>query len=97
MSIDRTRLGPVVRAIGLLVVAPGSNPILSSEQNLFPVVPHSTLPYFVNSQLVAPCLLFKVALYSFFFGVRGIGTNGASARVFKNKFYFDNVTKNKGF
>ena len=30
------------------------------------------------------CLSFKVALYSFF-GARGIGTNGASARVFKGK------------
>ena len=38
----------------------------------------------------------KVALYSFF-GVQGIGTNGASTRVFKKSFYFDNVNKNKGF
>ena len=38
----------------------------------------------------------KVALYSYF-GARGIGTNGASARVFKKDFYFDDVTENKGF
>ena len=38
----------------------------------------------------------KVALYSFF-AARGIGTNGASARVFKKNFYFDDVAKNKGF
>ena len=31
------------------------------------------------------------------FGARGKGTNGASARVLKNNFYFDNVTKNKVF
>ena len=36
--------------------------------------------------------LFKVALYGFF-GARGIGTNGA--RVFKKKFYFDEVTKRR--
>ena len=39
---------------------------------------------------------FKVALYSFF-DARRIGTNGTSARVFKENFYFDDVTKNKGF
>ena len=39
---------------------------------------------------------FKVALYSFF-GARGIGTNGTSARVFKKDFYFDDVTENKSF
>ena len=38
----------------------------------------------------------KVALYSFF-GARGIGTNDASARVFKKNFYFDDVTENNGF
>ena len=33
-----------------------------------------------------------------FFGARGIGTNGASALVFKkNYFYFYEVPKNKGF
>ena len=39
--------------------------------------------------------VFKVAIYCCF-GARGVGTNGASARVFKNNFYFDDVTK-KGF
>ena len=38
----------------------------------------------------------KVALNSVF-GTRGKGTNGASARVLKNNFYFDDVTKNKVF
>ena len=37
-----------------------------------------------------------MALYSFF-AARGIGTNGASARVLKKNFYFDDITKNKGF
>ena len=37
-----------------------------------------------------------MALYSFL-GARGIGTNGASSGVFKKNFYFDDVTKNKGF
>ena len=32
----------------------GSNPILTSGQDLSPVVPYSTLPRFVNSQLVVP-------------------------------------------
>ena len=36
--------GPVVWALGLLTVAPGSNPILTSGLNLFLVVPDSTLP-----------------------------------------------------
>ena len=48
--------GPVVRGLGLHEVAPGSNPILTSGLDLFPVVPDSTLPCFVNSQLVASCL-----------------------------------------
>ena len=43
--------GPVVRALGLY--APGSNPVLTSGLDLFPVVPGSTPPRFVNSQLVA--------------------------------------------
>ena len=38
---------------------------------------------------------FKVALYSFF-DARRIRTNGTSARVFLENFYFDDVTKNKG-
>ena len=39
---------------------------------------------------------FKVALRSCF-GARGIGTNGACARVFKKNSYCDDVTKNKCF
>ena len=35
-------------------------------------------------------------LYIAFFGARGTGTNGLSAR-FKKNFYFDDVTKNKDF
>ena len=31
---------------------PGSNPVVASGLDLFPVVPDSTLPHFVNSQLV---------------------------------------------
>ena len=30
------------------------------------------------------------------FCARGIGTNGASARIFKKHFNFDDFTKNKG-
>ena len=36
-------------------------------------------------------------LWIAFFGARGIGRSGESARVFKQNFYFDHVTKNKGF
>ena len=43
----------MVRALGLYTVAPGSNPVLTSGLDLFPVVPDSTLPRFVNRQLVA--------------------------------------------
>ena len=35
-------------------VRSGSNPILTSGQDMSPVVPYSTLPRFVNSQLVVP-------------------------------------------
>ena len=45
--------GPVVRALGLHAAAPGSNPVLTSGLDLFPVVPDSTPPRFVNNQLVA--------------------------------------------
>ena len=48
-----TAQSPVVRALGLLAAAPGSNPVLTSGLDLFPVVPDSTPPRFVNSQLVA--------------------------------------------
>ena len=47
----------MVRAFGLHVVVPCSNPILTFGQDLFPVVPDSALPRFVNSQLVASCQL----------------------------------------
>ena len=43
----------MVRALGLHAAAPGSNPVITSGLDLFPVVPDSTLPCFVNSQLVA--------------------------------------------
>ena len=43
----------MVRALGLHAVSPGSNPILTSGLDSFPVAPDSTLPRFVNSQLVA--------------------------------------------
>ena len=36
---------------------PGANPVLTSDQDLLPVVLHTTLPPFVNSQLVASCQL----------------------------------------
>ena len=39
------------------LVAPGSNPILTSGLDLFPIVPDSTPPRFVNSKLVASCQL----------------------------------------
>ena len=42
----------MVRALGLHAIAPGSNPVLTSGLDLFPVVPDSILPCFVNSQLV---------------------------------------------
>ena len=47
----------MVRALGLHAAGPGSNPVLASGMDLFPVVPDSTLPRFVNSQLVASCQL----------------------------------------
>ena len=42
---------PAVRVLGLHAVALESNPVLKSGQDLFPVVPDSTLPRVVNSQL----------------------------------------------
>lgn len=47
--------GVVYRALGFHAVTPGSNPVLTSDQDLFPVALGSTLPHFVNSQLVASC------------------------------------------
>ena len=43
----------MVRALGLHAAALGSNPVLTSSLDLFSVVPDSTPPCFVNSQLVA--------------------------------------------
>ena len=47
----------MVRALDLHAVVPDSNLILTSGVDLFPVDPDSTLPRFVNSQLVASCQL----------------------------------------
>ena len=44
----------VVMALGLHAAALGSNPILTSGLDLFPVVPSSTPPYFVIRQLGEP-------------------------------------------
>ena len=54
MALAMRQCGPVVRALGLYAAAPGSNPVLTSGLDLFPVVPDSTPPRFVNSQLVPP-------------------------------------------
>ena len=67
----RRRRGPVVRALGLHAAAPGSNPVPTSGMDLFPVVPDSTLPRFVNSQLVASrqlgfLIIFLLSLNCFF-------------------------------
>ena len=61
----------MVRVLGLDAVALGSNPILTSGLNLFPVVPDSSPPHFVNSQLVASCqlgsfIMFLLSLNCFF-------------------------------
>ena len=47
----------MVRALGLHPVILGSNPILTSGQDLLLVVLDSTLQHFVNSQLLASCQL----------------------------------------
>ena len=44
----------MVRVLGLHAVAPGSNPVLTSSQDLFPVVPDSTLTRSADSQLLPP-------------------------------------------
>ena len=49
--------------LGLCAVAPGSNPALTSVQDLFLVVLGSTLPRFVNSQLVASCQLGFIIMF----------------------------------
>ena len=73
--------GRVVRALGLHAAAPGSNPVLTSGKDLFPVVPDSTLPRFVNSQLVASCqlgflIMLLLTLNCFFYIVKsGVPVN----------------------
>ena len=53
-----TTTAVIERAFGPVgAVSPASNPVLTSGSDLFPVVPNSTLPSFVNSQLVASCHL----------------------------------------
>ena len=41
----------MVRALGLHAAAPGSNPVLTSGLDLFPVVPDSNPPRFINSKI----------------------------------------------
>ena len=53
------------RVLGLHAVASGSNPVQTSGQDLYPVVPDSTLPRFVNSQLVASCQLGFLGTHDF--------------------------------
>ena len=54
----------MAKMLGLHVVALGSNPVLTSGQDLFPVVLDSTLSVLlVNSQLVSSCqLVFLIML-----------------------------------
>ena len=61
----------MVRVLNLHEFAPGSNPILASGQDLFWVVMDSTLPCFVNSQLIDYCqlgllIVFLLSLNCFF-------------------------------
>ena len=61
----------MVRALGLHAVAPGSNPVLTFGLDLFPVVPDSTPPRFVNSQLAASrqlgfLIMFPLSLNCYF-------------------------------
>ena len=63
------------------MVALGSTTVLDSGQDLFAVVPDSTLPCFVNSQLVASCqlgflIMFLLSLNCFFQIIRsGVPVN----------------------
>ena len=57
--------------MGLHRAVPGLNPVLTAGLDLFLVVPDSTLPRFVNSQLVASCqlgflIMFLLSLNCFF-------------------------------
>ena len=80
-TLARRQRGRVVRALGLHAAAPGSNRALTSGYDLFPVVPDSTLPRFVNSQLVASCylgflIMFLLTLNCFFHIVKsGVPVN----------------------
>ena len=61
----------MVRALGLHAVEPGTNPVLTSGLDLLLAVPDSTLPRFVNSQLVVSCqlgffIMFLLSLNCFF-------------------------------
>ena len=54
----------MVRGLGLHVVPLGSNPILTSGQDLFPVVADSTFLGIVNNQLVVlNCVSVKCKLF----------------------------------
>ena len=67
--MSHRRYGPVVRALGLHVVAPGSNPVLISGQDLFPVVTYSTQPRFVKldaSRQLGFIIMFLLSLNCFF-------------------------------
>lgn len=57
----------MVRVLSLHEFAPGSNPILASGQDLFWVVMDSTLPCFVNSQLIDYCQLGLLIVFLFKF------------------------------
>ena len=64
----------MVRVLSLHAVAPGSNPVLTSGQDLFLVVLDSTLPRILNSQLVASCqlcllIMFQVKFKYWFFQI----------------------------
>lgn len=61
----------MIRVLGLHAAASGSNHVLTSRKDLFPVVPDSTLSRCVNSQLIVTCLLeflimFLLSLKCFF-------------------------------
>ena len=61
----------MVRALSLHAVAPNSNAVLTSDLDFFPVVPDSTPPRFVNSQLVVSrqlgfLIMFRLSLNCYF-------------------------------
>ena len=64
----------MIRVLSLHAVAPGSNPVLTSGQDLFLVVLDSTIPRILNSQLVASCqlgflIMFQVKFKYWFFQI----------------------------